>query len=638
MRLTAALLLGALQASTVDAAVAQRPASLVETPKLQALVKAGKLPSIGKRIPAVPAVVTMPGKQRSLGKHGGELRLLMGRSKDVRQMVVYGYARLVGYDRKFNIAPDILEKLEVKDGRIFTLHLRKGHRWSDGHPFTAEDFRYWWEDMAINPEISKRGPPRVMVVDGKPPKFEILNATTVRYSWAKPNPNFLPRLAGAQPQYIYRPAHYMKQFHAKYQKSELLDEMVKKKKRRNWVALHFFYDRQYKNDNPDLPSLQPWVQTTRPPAKRFIFKRNPYYHRVDSRGRQLPYIDQVVITVSSAKLIPPKSGTGESDLQARGLSLKNFPFLKRAEKRNNYKVRLWPTAKGAEVALYPNLNNKDPVWRKLFRDVRFRRALSLAIDRTSINKLIYFAQAVPVGNSILKESPLYQEKFAKRWAQFDLKHANKLLDGIGLTQKGKRGVRKLPDGRPLEIIVETAGERLEQTDILQLIKDSWAKAGVKMFIKPSQREVLRNRVFAGSTHIAVWFGLENGIPTAGSSPSDIAPTSQQHLQWPKWGNYFDTNGKSGEPVDMPLPKKLLKLNSDWAAAMSSKARSRIWQEMLDIFTDQVFTIGIVSRVPQPVLVSERLRNVPAKAIYNWDPGAHFGVYRPDTFWFDGRRK
>ena len=110
--------------------------------------------------------------------------------------------------------------------------------------------------------------------------------------------------------------------------------------------------------------------------------RNPFFHRVDANGRQLPYIDRVVMNISDGKLVPAKTGAGESDLQARHLTFNDYTFLKQSEKRNAKPVRLWETTRGAHVALYPNLNVEDPGWRALLHDVRFRRALSLAIDRT----------------------------------------------------------------------------------------------------------------------------------------------------------------------------------------------------------------------------------------------------------------
>ena len=170
--------------------------------------------------------------------------------------------------------------------------------------------------------------------------------------------------------------------------------------------------------------------------------------------------------------------------------------------------------------------------------------------------------------------------------------------------------------------------------MLELIHDSWLALGIKLFSKPMQREVFRNRVFAGKTLFAVWGGLENGVPTADMSPQELAPTSQQHLQWPKWGQFFQTKGKAGEAVDMPKPKELLALSKEWMRVPNQEARAAIWHRMLATHADQVYTLGLIAAVPQPVVVNRRLRNVPEKGVYNWEPGAHFGLYRPDTFWFD----
>ncbi len=148
------------------------PETLIETPDLASRVEAGLLPPVGERLPDPPAVAQLSGD--GIGRHGGELHTLMGGSSDTKRLVVYGYARLVRYDRNFEIVPDLLQSVEVEDDRVFTLHLRKGHRWSDGHPFTAEDFRYYWEDFATDPKVSKSGPPVILRVDGELPKFEVL--------------------------------------------------------------------------------------------------------------------------------------------------------------------------------------------------------------------------------------------------------------------------------------------------------------------------------------------------------------------------------------------------------------------------------------------------------------------------------
>ena len=178
--------------------------ALVEPPFLADRVAAGELPAVGERIPDNPVVVTFEG-DRSPGAYGGDLRMLMAKQKDIRMMTVYGYARLIGYDIDLKLVPDILESVDVEEGRIFTLRLRKGHKWSDGEPFTTEDFRYYWDDVVNNETISPFGVPKALLIDGEPPTVEFIDETTLRYSWSNPNPFFLPALAGARPLYIYRP-------------------------------------------------------------------------------------------------------------------------------------------------------------------------------------------------------------------------------------------------------------------------------------------------------------------------------------------------------------------------------------------------------------------------------------------------
>ncbi len=633
--LSLVLLPGATLADTVSL-TRWAPASLptpMEPSELQAAVKDGTLPPVAERLPQHPLVVEAT-KDRMLGKSGGTLQTLIGSQKDSRLMAVFGYARLVGYDENFNLVPDILESVDIEDSRRFTLHLRPGHRWSDGHPFTSEDFRYYWEDVANNPELSPVGPSIDLLVNGKPPKVSFPDETTVIYEWDEPNPFFLPALARATPLYIYRPAHYMKQFHAKYADPEKLAEMADEAGKPNWAALHNSLDNLYRMDNPELPVLQPWLVVTPPPSQRLTAARNPYFHRIDQNGLQLPYIDKWLLAVTSAGLVPAKTAAGDSDLQSRGIGFSDYTLLKEAQKREGYQVLLWKTVRPSNFALYPNLNASDPVWRTLNRDTRFRRALSLAIDRNEINQVIYFGLGLPGNQGPLPESALYKPSYRDAWAEFDLKKANALLDEIGLTERNGKGLRLLPDGRPLEIIVETAGESEEEPDILELVKSSWAKIGVGLFTKPSDRTALRNRIFSGEANMVIWFGFENGLPTPDMAPDSWVPIAQSGYQWPKWGQYRETKGQAGEPVDMEKPEQLLVAFDAWQSATSDEARRAAWNTILEINAEEVYTIGIVGQVPQPIVADKDLTNIPKEGIYNWEPGAQFGVYRTDSFFFN----
>ena len=615
-------------------AVASADPVPVETDTLSNTHDVSALPPVAERIPEDPLVVDLEDRDRELGRHGGELNTLVGRSKDARLVNVWGYARLVGYNEELELVPDILEDIEVEDGRIFTLHLREGHRWSDGHPFTAEDIRYFWEDIALNKELAPSGPEPFLKVDGELATFEMIDEETVRFSWSEPNPEFLPNLAKARDPFIYRPAHYLKQFHADYGDAEAIAALVEERKVRNWAALHNQLDDLYGATNADQPTLQPWVLARDPENNRAVFHRNPFYHRIDENGRQLPYIDKIIITVADSKLIAAKTQAGESDLQARGLSFSDVTILKRAEAESGLKLHLWPEAKAAHFALYPNMTTRDEVWRAVLRDVRVRRGLSLGIDRVLINRTLYFGLAEAAQNTATPPSPLYDAERAASWTDFDPDRANALLDEAGLDKRRGDGTRLLPDGRPFELIVESAGESQEELDVLELVSASLKDVGVNLYIKASQRDVLRARALSGDLVMGVWSGFDNGVPTPEMMPIELAPTNAEQLHWPGFGAYIESGGNDGTAIDMPEVARLVELYRAWQNATDDDDQARIWSEMLNIHADQVFTIGLIGGVRQPVVAVPSLRNVPADAFYGWDPGAQYGLWRMDEFWFD----
>lgn len=628
-RRTALALLGSTLLPVTARAAADR-----EPPFLLPLVEAGKLPELTLRLPRNPRIVNVAAMGREPGKYGGVIRTLIGGQRDIRLMTINGYARLVGYDEKLNFQPDILENFDVVEDRIFTFYIRDGHRWSDGEYLTSEDFRYVWEDVLANEDVSPGGYPPSMMVDGKPGKFELIDRLTVRYSWDTPNPDFLPALAAAQPVYLTLPAHYMKQFHEKYQDPDKLAELVKKYKVKGWAGLHQRMARQYRPENPDLPTLDPWRNTTKPPAEQFVFERNPFFHRVDENGLQLPYVDQFVLNVSSSAIIPAKTGAGESDLQFTGIDFADYTFMKDAEKRYPMRVSLWKRIQCSQVALLPNLNTKDPAWGPLLQDVRVRRALSLAIDRREINLAVFYGLGKESADTVLPESPLFRPEYKEAWIAHDPGQANALLDEAGLKERDDDGIRFLPDGRRAQIIVESSGESTLETDVLELITDHWNNVGISLFIRTSQRDVFRSRAMGGEIMMAVWSGIDNGVPTADMNPGPLAPTMEDQLQWPVWGLNYLTHGEKGSPPTMPEVERQVELLKKWRGAAELEERSAIWHEMLRNYTDQVFSIGLINGTFQPMVSTTRLHNMPKDGLYGFDPTCYLGIYMPDTFWLE----
>jgi len=599
-------------------------------------LRAGQMPHLAKRLPKFPRIINVARMGRTPGQYGGSVRMIIGSQNDIRFMTIYGYARLVGYDNTLTLQPDIVESFSAVDDTVFTFKLRDGHKWSDGHPFTANDFRYWWEDVILNKELTPGGGALELRPHGSLPRFEMLDELTVRYSWDAPNPDFLPLLAAAQPLVIAGPGHYLKQFHKKYQDKIRLSSLMQEKRVKKWQDLHIKMARSYRPENPNLPVLDPWRNTTTPPAEQFVFERNPYFHRVDENGRQLPYIDRMLLNISSPQIIAFKTSVGESDLQATGLDFNDYTLLKEGEQRYSTKVNLWKAVRGSRVALFPNLNSTDQVWRDVLRDARVRRALSLAIDRHEINMAVFYGLGTESADTVLPDSPLYKPEYASAWISHDPGQANALLDAAGLSKRDEDGIRLLPDGRRMEITVETPGESTLDTDVLELVTDHWRKVGIALFPRVSQRDIFRSRAMGGRILMSLWYGLDNGVPTADMNPAELAPTTNDQMQWPLWGMYYLSAQTKGVAPDLPEAAELVKLLNEWEDAASSFERAEIWHKMLAIYSDQVFSIGLINATFLPIVHSAKMQNVPKEALFGFATSL-LGIHMPDTFWMKEER-
>ena len=266
------------------------------------------------------------------------------------------------------------------------------------------------------------------------------------------------------------------------------------------------------------------------------------------------------------------------------------------------------------------------------RDVRFRRALSLATDREELNQSVYLGLAKPSNNTIMERSELFKPEYATKWANYDPKLANKLLDEVGLNKRGSDGIRLLPSGRPATIVVEHASEETEDADALQLIGEMWKKVGIKMLTKPQTRENFRLRAFSGDAIMTAFAGVVTAVPTVNTNPREFAPAMQGGLQWSRWGMYVESKGQKGEKCDMPSACKLMDYLHDWETASGPAERRKAWEQILSASADEVFSIGTVNGIRQPIVVGPNIRNVPKEGYHAWDPGGYIGLYQPDTFW------
>ena len=320
-----------------------------------------------------------------------------------------------------------------------------------------------------------------------------------------------------------------------------------------------------------------------------------------------------------------------------GIDFTDYAFLKDAEKRYPVRVALWKRTQGSRLALLPNLNTADPRWKPLLRDVRMRRALSLAIDREEINKAVFYGLGKESADTVLPESPLYKPEYAQAWVARDPDQANKLLDELGLTGRDDDGIRLLGDGRSAQMVVETAGESTLETDVLELVTDHWRQVGIALFIRTSQRDVFRSRAMAGEIMMSMWSGIDNGVPTADMNPGALAPTMT-----------ISCNGRCGAPIINPTarsassptwrkPPSWSSWSSNGAARPCMTNAQQCGPRCSASTPSRCFRSASSTRTQQPVLCAARMKNLPGDALYGFEPTSYFGVYMPDTFWLDNRR-
>jgi peptide/nickel transport system substrate-binding protein len=163
----------------------------------------------------------------------------------------------------------------------------------------------------------------------------------------------------------------------------------------------------------------------------------------------------------------------------------------------------------------------------------------------------------------------------------------------------------------------------------------WRDVGIKLFVKPQERSILRQRSFSGLTVMVAATGLDNAVPTAEMPPHELAPVRQENYAWPKWGQWYETQGKNGEEPDMVSARQLLGLYRGWLGASDRAEATQVWSQMLQLYSENLWSIGTVAGELQPIVANKKMRNVPDKALYSWEPTSLMGIYRIEEFYYAG---
>lgn len=599
-----------------------------EAPMLAAQVAAGKLPPLAERLPADPLVVT-PAERP--GEYGGTWRAIDQSSDLFVWRIVGGYAPLLRWNADASaIVPGTANAWEVsEDGATLTMHLRRGLKWSDGVELTSADFLYWWD--VVGTEKTALSPPFWSLVGGKPMKVEAPDAHTVVFRFAGANRFAALHVASTidwSDQYNL-PAHYMKRFDPRFSKAhEDFTEWDRKNKA--WI-------------NPERPTLCPWrLEAIEDGGNRVRLVRNPYYWMVDTEGRQLPYIDRVALhVIPDGQLRTLSYLAGEVDAQFRLTDLLDYSLYAKGRARGGYRILKWQRGSGARNGVVLNWDEQDPVLRAIFRDVRFRRALSLGIDREKCNQIAWHGLGRPQQATITRQSWHFRspegkalfEEWAASWAEHDPKKANALLDEMGLTKRDSSGFRLRPDGRRLSILVDLPASQQAGPgfDEAVLIQAGWNELGVETVLKSWPLSVLGIREGLGQFSIT---GADVAEMDLFAFPDWVFPTRGQYWH-PQVGRWYEKSGTEGEAPSGPT-KELLEIYAKIQAEPDIEKAHALVLDAIRIHVDQgPFVLGTVADLPELVLIRNNFRNVPEepRVLGAWSiasPATSF----PETFFFE----
>jgi len=583
-----------------------------EAPMLAERVAAGTLPPVEERLPGDPVVVQ---PIESIGRYGGSWRRLTLGGRDVQLDSRMGYEPLVRWDRSGKkVAPGLAESWEIQDGgRTYVFHLRRGLKWSDGHPLTSEDFLFYFQDVLGDKELAPVIP-RWLTVDGTPVAVTARDPYTVEFRFAGPYGIFLEMLAYTS--YVHMPKHYLRQFIPRYADQAALDKRVKERGFDHWYQL--FWRVANQNENPGLPTWRPFKIVIPPPANRIVAERNPYYWKVDPAGNQLPYIDRVVYrNVQNNEIVTIKAMAGEVDFQARRIDPTNYPLFMENRERGGYRVQrdLGPDT----IVLYINQYSKDPVLRSVLQDRRFRIALSLAIDRDELIDLLYTGMAVPSRGVASEYDPFYLPEFDRKYMEHDPERANALLDEAGL-KRAPGGMRRLPNGEAFRQTLHVyPTESGTSTDLWQLVADYFRDIGLDFVVELDA--VTLSVMQIGNGNSDFWAYQLPGMHWV-TNPRWYVPWVSTSYYAPLYGRYVASKGKDKQGVKPPPEHQRL---VDWYVALCSATdeagKLELGRNILRQWAEECYTIGIC-RQELLTIVANNFRNVPDTIIHAWQ------VYTP----------
>ena len=606
------------------------------------------LPPLAERLPAEPLVVA---PYKEIGRYGGTfVGLSEAPEAGTSDLLSVRHVSLVRYaDDLTTIVPNVAKGWTWNaDFTELTITLRRGHKWSDGAPFTAADIKFWHDDLMHDENVTKKAKDYVLVA-GKPMTVEVVDPLTVKFKLPAPKPGLLTFFAThySQP---FQPVHYLGRFHPKHNKdADALAKSLGFESGYAFIAAHYgasdwkdiptpmlsHPDKVARLPKAAVPTLESFITVTETAdGRRYV--ANPYFHMVDTAGNQLPYISRFAedyVKENEVRIL--KAVNGEYDYKSQSIQLPSAPILLEHRQKGDYSVDLRPTI--AMPTLGFNVTSADLEKRRVFSDLRFRQAMSVAINRAEINDVAYFGLGEPRQYTAFSPAPGFVPKaLTTHMIQHDPAMARKLLDEVGMRDRDGDGARELPNGARFVLNLQFATQGMS-AQVAELVAQHWSAVGVRTTVKEITPDELRSAQSANQLDVIPWAKGQSLAIIMGNAEL-FAPPFENYFGGRigmLWAEHVESQGAKGVKPPAFVEQMMADINTFQSAPLGSAVSNEVGARLAKNMTENLLWIGTV-QAPAPVYHRNRVKNFIEFPIASYDYYRTY-PYRPQQ-WFlsDGK--
>ena len=445
--------------------------------------------------------------------------------------------------------------------------------------------------------------------------------TTVVFNLPAPKPGLLAHFATSFAQ-GFQPKHFLGQFHPDINPDA--DKLAQDAGFENGLeVIKAYFGNSDWTDTPTpmlnapdklgglpadtMPTLESHIYITDTTEGRHLVA-NPYFHIVDTAGNQLPYIseqDEVYINDNEVRIL--KLVNGEVDYKAQSLQLPSAPILLENQEKGNYTVHLKP-----EITLPTfsfNVTYPDEGKRQVYGDLRFREAMSIAMNRDEINEVAFFGQGTPKQYIGFSPTPSFVDpKWESHAAEYDPDRAKTLLDEIGMVDTDGDGVRELPNGEKITINLQFSTQGIAG-QVVELVAQNWADVGVSATVKEVTPDEYRSAQSANQLDVGMWRKSQPLAIVLGNNELWVPPFENYfgHRTGMSWAEWVDADGSAGiEPPD--YVKSLIEdVNAFQSLTAGTPESDEIGARMVENMVSNLLFIG-TAQSPAPIYQHNNLKN------------------------------